>query len=457
MSRSTRALTTGLGAVVVAAQCLLGVGTAEAAGGGMAYVDGVAIRYTAAAGDVNLIKISLANGAYLIEDSVPITAGPGCSALPPDPTKVQCLAMGVLGMDINAGDLDDTINNTTATSSFLRGEGGDDLLHGGGGDDTLRGGPGADTMYGHGGTDGATYFGTAAGVTANLDGLANDGAAGENDRIGSDVEDLYGGNGIDTLTGNGSGNVLVGNGAHDVLTGNGGADYFSGGEGDDTLIGGAGNDSIHGGPGNDDLSGGEGDDALAGEAGDDWMHGGSDTLPNYGGADTFAGGADVDTVSYAGYYRPVYADLDGQVGDDGVNQNSDVEPPEHDTIGADVENLVGGQSNDQLVGNAGDNVLDGAMGDDYLYGLGGTDTVTYANRSNPVTAKLDGVKNDGEFNEFDSIASTVENLVGGANNDVLWGDGQDNRLDGGPGVNSLDGKGGVDVCVNGAFLTDCNP
>ncbi|ROP41910.1 calcium-binding protein [Saccharothrix texasensis] len=457
MSTNKRALKVGMSAVVVAAQCLLAVGTADAAGGGVAQVDGVAIRYMAAAGDANVITVTLVGGAYFIDDSVPITAGPGCGNVAGDATKVQCLAMGIQGMEIRGGDLGDTITNSTGTQSLLRGDEGNDTLHGGSGNDILRGDVGADVMHGNQGKDGVTYYGIAAGVVANLDGLANDGTTGEGDLIGNGVEDLYGGNGPDTLTGNNVGNGLVGNQGGDVLIGTGGNDYFSGGEGDDWLIGGVGNDEMHGGPHDDVLYGQEDNDELFGEDGNDWFHGGADTTIDFGGADTFTGGADVDTVSYSGYTNAVYADLDGAVGDDGVNPYGDVLYPEHDTIGADVENLTGGNGNDTLTGNGGDNVLDGGLGDDWLYGLGGTDTVTYAGRSNPVNAKLDDVKNDGEFGENDSIANTVEALIGGSGNDILWGNDLANHLDGGPGTNSLDGKAGTDTCVNGPTMVNCNP
>jgi hypothetical protein len=72
-------------------------------------------------------------------------------------------------------------------------------------------------------------------VTANLDGAADDGEAGENDSIASDVEDLIGGTGNDALTGDLAANTLTGNSGDDVL---------NGGEGVDVLLGSAGVDSI---------------------------------------------------------------------------------------------------------------------------------------------------------------------------------------------------------------------
>jgi Ca2+-binding RTX toxin-like protein len=108
---------------------------------------------------------------------------------------------------------------------------GDDVLQGHGGNDTYSGGAGSDTV---------DYSDETAGVTASLDGVANDGG----DTIGTDVENLTGGSGADTLTGNSGPNVLKGGPGADTLTGLGGDDVFDARESvADTIDCGAGNDS----------------------------------------------------------------------------------------------------------------------------------------------------------------------------------------------------------------------
>src|SRR5207244_13288502 len=102
---------------------------------------------------------------------------------------------------------------------------GDDVLSGG----LMDGGPGADTM-----TDGrVTYEDRTNPLTVTLDGIANDGEAGE----GDDVERaaVFGGGGNDTLTAGASGSGLAGGPGNDVITGGPGIDYLSGGDGDDTI------------------------------------------------------------------------------------------------------------------------------------------------------------------------------------------------------------------------------
>ncbi len=245
--------------------------------------------------------------------SAPITTGAGCMGNPADPTEVTCF---VAGINIYAGDMDDTVTNKTIVNSWLLGEAGKDVLIGGMGHDFLRGGPGNDLFKGGDGTDGVTYADLSAPVTATIDGMANDGPAGEHDEIALDVENLYGGSGPDTLTGNKEANLLMGNDGADQLFGGKGKDTLSSGNGDDTLegqddddtlLGSWDDDTLRGGTGNDTIAGHGGNDQLYGEAGNDsldggedhdFLSGGSDTEPNWGGDDTLLGGPGVDTVSY---------------------------------------------------------------------------------------------------------------------------------------------------------------
>jgi Ca2+-binding RTX toxin-like protein len=125
-------------------------------------------------------------------------------------------------------------------------------ITGGTGNDLIGGSPVANLLDGGPGTDTATYAGRADGVTANLDGVANDGAPGEGDALVG-FEALVGGEGPDLLTGSPGPDVLAGAGGNDVL---------DGGDGPDTLSGEGGNDALTGGSGVDVYSGGDGDDAV---------------------------------------------------------------------------------------------------------------------------------------------------------------------------------------------------
>ncbi|MCU7722198.1 hypothetical protein ODJ79_00545 [Actinoplanes sp. KI2] len=81
------------------------------------------------------------------------------------------------------------------------------------------------------------------------------------------------------------------------------------------------------------------------------------------------GGPGRDGVDYEFYSKPVTVDLDGATGDDG-------QAGEHDTVGADVEQLVGGSGADHLTGNAAANGINGGNGNDVIHGLGGNDTLS---------------------------------------------------------------------------------
>ena len=189
---------------------------------------------------------------------------------------------------------------------LLRGGVGDNRLTGGAGNDILDGGDGGDTMFGGSGTDRVTYATRAAGVTVDIDAVADDGSAsdagagGGRDNVRGDVENLSGGSGPDSLTGGGAANTLDGGAGPDTLFGGGGTDtvtYATRGiavsadidavpddgsasdgplgardnvRGDiESLVGGTGADSLTGNAVANTLTGGPGADSLFGLAGDD--------------------------------------------------------------------------------------------------------------------------------------------------------------------------------------------
>jgi hypothetical protein len=76
-------------------------------------------------------------------------------------------------------------------------------------------------------------------VSVTLDGVANDGAPGENDTV-THVENIFGGSAADTLVGNGQDNFLNGAEGNDTLRAQGGSDTLLGSEGADVVDGGDG-------------------------------------------------------------------------------------------------------------------------------------------------------------------------------------------------------------------------
>jgi hypothetical protein len=142
---------------------------------------------------------------------------------------------------LNGGDGDDVLIGTPGDNE-LDGRTGDDKLYGLGGDDLLLGGNeinagGADTdlLAGGDGFDIVDYSEHWDPVVVSLDGVANDGPAGEKDHVGADVEGAIGGYGDDVLIGNSADGVLAGLEGDDRIVDSGGEDLLDGGEGDDEI------------------------------------------------------------------------------------------------------------------------------------------------------------------------------------------------------------------------------
>jgi Ca2+-binding RTX toxin-like protein len=155
---------------------------------------------------------------------------------------VEMVVGGTGGDDIEGG----------AGASILYGGGGVDNLKGAGGDDLLEGeNPGAfspiagDTLNGGPGVDTVSYHVSHFNVTADIDGVADDGIVGENDNVLTNVENLFGTDGSDTLTGSAVENTIVGRDGNDTLFGGDGPDHLSGRGGSDTHNGQEGNDRIN--------------------------------------------------------------------------------------------------------------------------------------------------------------------------------------------------------------------
>jgi len=134
---------------------------------------------------------------------------------------------------ITGTDGPELITGTPAGESIYA-RGGNDTVDGGPGDDELDGGPGADVLNGGTGSDAVLYDGST-GVTVTLDGVANDGVAGEGDNVGADVEDIFGADGPDKLDGSSAANTIDGNAGDDRISGGSGNDAIFGGDGDDVI------------------------------------------------------------------------------------------------------------------------------------------------------------------------------------------------------------------------------
>ena len=324
-----------------------------------------------------------------------------------------------------------------AGANRLSGGGGNDRLSGRGGDDVLLGGAGADRLLGGAGLDTVSYSGSDEAVTVYLwEGAGKRGHA-EGDVI-VDVENVLGSNYGDVLGGDAGANRLSGGGGNDRLSGRSGDDALAGGAGADQLFGGGGDDALAGGAGADQLFGDTGKDELRGEDGDDVLAGGA-------GADRLFGGAGVDWASYAGSDRGVTVDLGegrGKRGDAEGDVITDIE----NVIGSEYGDLLegddnanrlsGGGGNDRLLGRGGNDVLEGGVGADQLIGGAGVDTVSYAGSDLGVSVSL-FIGAGGGGHAAGDVITDIENVIGSEHGDLLEGDDNANRLDGGAGVDEV--------------------
>jgi len=453
---------------------------ADGASGGASFsADGTKIVFTSYAGNLTAAGPSLYSNVFVKDLATGqvqlVTTGLGgaqasggsyASGFSADGSSVLFVS---LAYNLVAGD-------SPATSDvYIKNLAGVDLITGGNGNDQITGLSGDDDLRGEAGND--VLLGD------DYDVLTPDG----NDTLsGGDGNDVVaGGRGNDILKGDAGDDILVSGMAKgslsaggvaspgNFLTLDGGDDQIDGGSGNDTALltyTGRSNQSIvfdnsnsaaqnfiwvggvaHGSVTNVEnirIFAGAGNDVLTGGAGDDVIYTGA-------GLDIVDGGAGVDAISYdQSTTVSVTVVLDG-ASDTTVFFNGVAK----DTI-RNVENIGGGQLNDNLTGDALGNLLRGFNGDDVLIGLGGADvldggagvdTAFYDEKTQAVVVTLNGaadaVVTVGGVAE-DTLRN-IENLVGGHGNDVLTGDDQANLLDGSTGNNALHGGGGDDILMAG--------
>lgn len=265
------------------------------------------------------------------------------------------------------------------------------------------------------------------------------------------IENANGGSNNDSMTGNAIANVL---------RGNGGADRIDGGAGNDTLYGGDDDDTIQGGSGIDRAFGNNGNDRFYITAG--WTGGVGESFNGGAGTDTF----DTSAVTTAGFNASINLDTGKFAPSQGggaislSNVEVAISGGGNDTLTGsnDVNRLRSGAGNDKLWGLAGDDWLIGDAGDDFLIGGTGADTLdggagrdtaSYAQASKGVTANLaNAARNAGEA-AGDSFRN-IENLVGSAFGDQLYGRFDANTISGGGGNDLISGAGGNDLLTGGA-------
>jgi Ca2+-binding RTX toxin-like protein len=447
---------------------------------------------TTAAADT--LKGAKGDDTYIIRNSTDVITEVASEG---NDTAISSAASYTLAANVEALKLEGGIANLNGTgnttANTIVGNDGVNKLDGGAGDDTLIGGDGFDTLIGGTGIDWVSYEASTVSVTVLLN--PSDTFIGEVDDV-SGVENVKGGSGKDTIWGDGVANRLEGG------LGN---DYLGGKAGNDTLVGGAGLDWLDGGDGNDtyiiddalnlitehfdegtDLVQsnidfelpdyvenltllGSGDtkgignyhaNVIIGNVGNNFLDGAGseDTLKGGKGDDTYVvsqdgvvvtevAGEGIDTIEYHGAVGFV------------TSYTMTAANVERLILGAEIEGIAvtGSGGDNTLIGNGKANDLNGGSGNDVLIGGAGADTLTggvgagdaasYENAKAGVTASL---ASPATLNNGDAVGdtyATIENLIGSAFDDVLYGDGAANTLDGGAGNDVLKGGAGSDTYV----------
>ena len=178
-------------------------------------------------------------------------------------------------------------------------------------------------------------------------------------------------------------------------------------------------------------------------------------------------------AGYAGADSFTYTISDGQGGSDTATVNL--------TVAASGPNIINGTAVGETInGTAGDDLINPGAGTDTVNALGGNDTIVYENGDDTLDggAGIDTVDFsnfgsalwiqpgyatedvwtkdgpniiNGTWRAFGEIPN-IENIIGTAFHDKIWGDAGDNIITGGAGDDIIEGLGGFDTIVySGAF------
>ena len=393
------------------------------------------------------------------------------------------------------------------------------VLVGGTGDDHIIGGDGGAAIDGDGYNPTARCGPGSPVASDPVDESVNTASDG-NDKIigGAGVENVRAGGGNDDVSVKGAADLACGESGTDTLAGGADADQIWGGSGPDTIHGGAAADHLYGNDGTDTIYGDAGPDEIEGNDGIDWITGGAgadviiggthaaegddrpdttDFLFGDTGADTIIGDNATDNGPDNGDWYPL--DLDGTAPSAGAGDfiwGASGADTIYGGLGGDV--IFGGTEDDAIEGNNGVDTVHGQDGDDdiiggssefaagdtgldavgrpddgdHLFGDGGQDVITGDNaRLAEVSTGSGHLATQNRLNQersvrlldlgYTPIAGTSggDEIEGGDDEDVVFGqagidtisggDGYD-YLEGGQDADTIDGNSGADDIVGGS-------
>ena len=308
---------------------------------------------------------------------------------------------------LTAGDGNDTVNGGDGDDTIDAGNG-DDTIDGGTGDDIILSTRGSDAISGGSGTDEVDFSGVDQGITVNLSTQAVDDDGFGNGETISGIENITGSAYSDQITTNNQNNVIIA------------------GDGDDTVVGSRGTDNLQGGIGYDmlaftDFTGSTGVRLDLENSQATYLNNGVDITStdqaNFSGFEEYQGSNQIDVIE--------------------------------GSTGADIVNALNGA--DTFMASAGIDRLDG--GD-------GVDTINYSSLNGSVDhieLNLGGLPDGQGYITVDVVSSSdddliknIENVIGTDGDDIITGDGNNNRLEGADGNDTIRGGAGIDVLLGDA-------
>jgi Ca2+-binding RTX toxin-like protein len=430
-------------------------------------IDGVAAG-TFNAVSAKSISISLLAG----DDVVAMQKSDGSRAV-----KLRALITGGAGDDTLVGG---------SRSDTLSGSDGDDFLDGGLGSDLLVGGPGFDIT---------SYSSRVNSVTVSVDGIANDGEAGENDNV--QTEKVFGGAGDDLfiIDAADTGHDFIGGPGNDTVdysqvtaqpqnfikitldgTTNDGVsgtdnihtdienvigsqfnDSIVGDASDNAITGNDGNDTIDGGAGDDTISGGENNDSMFGEDGNDFIVN-TNSVDQTTDSDRVSGGTGINFAEDDPF--DFITGIQGSF--DNADRNGNAPIPQDIRplgIAAGPLNITGTSGKDKIVINQNATIISYAVNQTInvvpassvtsinVDCAGGNDLVVMSKSDGTNAVLVPTNVSGGNGNDSLKGGSGPDTLGGGAGNDLLVGNDGDDSLVGGAGSDNLAGGNGDDVML----------
>ncbi|MBD8024373.1 cell wall-binding repeat-containing protein [Microbacterium gallinarum] len=223
-------------------------------------------------------------------------------------------------------------------------------------------------------------------------------------------DNLRGDEGDDAIWGYDGNDRIEGGSGNDALVGGKGDDIITDSFGDDNLKGKQGNDAMHTGPGVDLAIGGSGDDFI--------MNGGGDATSIFAGlGDDIVLGTSGRTTVFGGEHDDW---VEGSSHAD-LLQGDNADQAQNDTLGGN-DVVAGRLGDDDIEGEGGDDILIGErFGTDRHLGNLGFDWLTYYGQTQGVESDWAFNRIYETQEQLRSRYDLLEALSGGAGNDVLRG------------------------------------